>query len=134
VDSSDAARGPRHHLVLVVEDDAAIRALVAEVVLEEPGLQVLVARDGAEALARVEQVRPDLLLLDLQLPGLNGAEVCRRLKGDPATAGVPVVGFSAGFNEGTARAAGCDDFLAKPFEVDDVMGRLRRWLGGATDR
>jgi DNA-binding response OmpR family regulator len=46
-----------------------------------------------------------------------------------------VVGFGAGANEGAARAAGCDDFLAKPFEVDDLMGRLRRWLGGgATDR
>ena len=120
----------RHYLVLVVEDDEAIRRLIAQAALEEPGMQVLAARDGAEALAAFAQVRPDVVLLDLHLPGLDGTEVCRRLKADPATSSVPVVGFSAGANEAEARAAGCDDFVAKPFELDDLMARLRRWWVG----
>jgi DNA-binding response OmpR family regulator len=128
VHSSDPAPEPRHFVVLVIEDDAAIRELIAHAALEEPGMQVLAARDGAEGLAAFEQIRPDVVLLDLQLPGLDGIEVCRRLKSDPTTAEVPIVGFSAGTNEATARQAGCDDFVAKPFELDDLMGRLRRWL------
>ena len=133
--SNDAAPAPPHRLLLVVEDDEPIRRLVAAIVLDEPGLHLLEAHDGAEALAAFAKVRPDVVLLDLQLPGVDGLEVCRRLKADPETAGVPVVGFSAGYNEAGARAAGCDDFVAKPFELQDLVARLRCWLASdATGR
>jgi CheY-like chemotaxis protein len=135
VHSGEPAPEPRHVVVLVVEDDAAIRDLLAQAALDEPGMRVLTARDGAEALAAFARVRPDVVLLDMRLPGIDGAEVCRRLKADPATAGVPVIALSASVDPAAAQEAGCDDFVAKPFELDDLMARLRRWLRhGSTDR
>jgi DNA-binding response OmpR family regulator len=135
VDSSEAAPAPPHRcLLLAVEDDDAIRDLLAAVVTDEPGIHLLAVRDGAEALAAFGKVRPDLVLLDLQLPGVDGAEVCRRLKANPATAGVPVVGFSAGANEAAARAAGCDDFVAKPFDPEELLVRIAAVLRRARPR
>jgi CheY-like chemotaxis protein len=139
VGGSETAPAPPHRLILVVEDDDAIRALVAEVVAEEPGVHVFSALDGAQALAALQKVRPDVVLLDMGLPGIGGEEVCRRLKADPATAGVPVVGFSAGVNAAAARAAGCDDFVAKPFELEELTagsgagsGRAQRAMRPST--
>jgi len=124
VDSEDRAAA-RHRLLLVVDDDAAIRELMVHAVIEEPGIHVMLAADGAEALAAFEKVRPHLVLLDLQMPGIDGLEVARRLKSDPATADVPIVGFSAGTNAEAASAAGCDGFVAKPFDIDEVMTLIR---------
>jgi CheY-like chemotaxis protein len=115
----------RHRHLLVVYADAAIRQLMLHAVMEEPGVHVMLAADGAEALAVFEKVRPHLVLLDLQLPGIDGLEVARRLKAMPATAGVPIVGFSAGANADAALEAGCDGFVAKPFDIDEVMTLIR---------
>jgi CheY-like chemotaxis protein len=134
VDSRTTAGEAADCLILVVEDDAPIRRIVVALLRDEPGLRVLEARDGTEALETVARVRPDAVLLDMHLPGIGGAEVCRRLKADPATAGVPVVAVSAAYNEAAARAAGCDDFVAKPFDLQDLVDRVRRWLGAGSPR
>jgi CheY-like chemotaxis protein len=114
-------------LVLVAEDDAAVRDLLVAVV-GDMGLGVAAARDGRAALDLVARERPALVLTDLMMPVLDGFAVCRALKADGATRAVPVVALSAGRNEPEALACGCDDFLAKPFDIDEVEATVRRWL------
>jgi CheY-like chemotaxis protein len=115
-------------LILVVDDDPTIRGVLVEFVGEELQLRVSDAADGAEALARIAHAPPSLVLLDLMMPIVDGFETCRRIKADPATRGIPVVAVSAGRNRDDAMAAGCDDFLAKPFALAQVEATLHRWL------
>ena len=124
----NAARGART-VVLVADDDATIRELLAAVLADESGLYAVMAHDGSEALAAVEKVRPQVVLLDIQMPGLTGLEVAQRLRANPAMAGVAIVGFSAAANREAALAAGCDEFIAKPFDLDELVGLLRRMAG-----
>jgi two-component system alkaline phosphatase synthesis response regulator PhoP len=114
--------------VLVVDDDAGIRALLVDFLAVDLGLAVAEARDGAEALAIVDRERPALVLLDLMMPVLDGLEVCRRLKADPATRAIPAVAISAAPDWESALACGCGDFVAKPFDLDALKSTLRRWL------
>ncbi|HEY3111012.1 MAG TPA: response regulator [Chloroflexota bacterium] len=114
--------------VLVVDDDPAILDVLDEFVGDDLGLAVARASNGAAALAAIAARRPDLVLLDLRMPVLDGFEACRRLKADPATRAIPVVAVSADGNRGAALACGCDDFLAKPFDLDAIERVVRRWL------
>jgi len=99
--------------------------------LERKGHEVLVASDGAEGLAAAEQARPDLVLLDLSLPVMDGWEVVRRLKQAPETRGIPVIALTAhamlGDREG-ALAAGCDDYDTKPVEFARLLGKIEALL------
>jgi putative two-component system response regulator len=116
--------------ILVVDDNPYIASLLL-VGLKAEGYDVAVARDGREALDRVHEVRPDLILLDLDLPNLPGDEVCRRLKGDPATRLIPVVmitAMGALQNKLAAWDNGADDFLTKPFHLIEVTTRCRSLL------
>jgi CheY-like chemotaxis protein len=118
-------------LVLVVDDDPVARALLAEVLAVEVGARVVVATDGDDALARIRDERPALVLLDLWMPGMDGPTFCRRVKGDPALARIPVVLVTAlpvDEARAAALAAGCDDCLAKPFDLDDLLALVRRHL------
>ena len=121
---------PVGFVVVVVEDDVAVRRLLTEVLSEQPGVHVVAVADGdqALALALAASVKPDLILLDLMLPGVHGAEVARRLRVEAAFAGVPIVAMSAAGSLRFALAEGFDDFLAKPFGVEDVERVVRRWL------
>jgi len=112
--------------ILVVEHDDALRTLLSMVVRDEIGAPVVEARDGREALEQVERVRPALMLVALRMPILDGHELCRRVKADPATRGIPLVALSGG--DGDGRAVSCDDYLVKPFGYDELVGKLRRWL------
>ncbi|MBI4573180.1 MAG: response regulator [candidate division NC10 bacterium] len=127
------ARGARRRArVLVVEDDPASRELVAAL-LEEAGCQVLTAEAADIGLALATAERPDLILMDVQLPGLTGYAATRTLKAGPATAAIPVVALTARAmlgSESEARDAGCDAFLAKPFDVEVFRDTLRRFLPG----
>jgi DNA-binding response OmpR family regulator len=107
--------------VLVVEDDAATRRMLVEAIAEEGGYPVVLARDGQEALERAHATRPGLVLLDIQLPRLDGREVARRLKADGATAGAWIIAVSAHGHLIEALGAGCDQFLWKPLRVDELM-------------
>jgi|SRR5688572_23421902 two-component system, cell cycle response regulator DivK len=118
--------------ILIVEDVEANRDLLVQLLEEDYTLSIAV--NGAEGLAAATRDRPDLILMDLSLPVLDGWEAIRRLKSDAALAQIPVVALTAhamSGDEEKARAVGCDDFLTKPIDEDVLFATLRRWLGGA---
>ncbi len=116
--------------VLIVEDDRHIVALV-RYILDREGYEVMIARDGVEGLEVAETFQPDLVVLDLNMPRMDGVEVCRRLK---AGRDVPVI-FLTVHAERTAIArgyrAGADDYVIKPFELEDLLRRIKKLLGEA---
>ena len=120
-------------LVLVVDDDGRNRKLAVDV-LRLAGLRTLEAATGGEAIARATAERPDVILLDLQLPDLDGTEVARDLRADPRTAEIPVVALSALRLEGREdwlREAGFSGFLGKPIDVPEFPDRVRGYCRGA---
>lgn len=121
--------------LLVVDDDVAVIEYLGQ--LLKGFAQVSFATTGEDALRLAEQHRPDLVLLDLELPGLGGFEVCRRLRATPGLAELPIIFATSQVDAGTeARALqqGADDFLRKPFDDVQVLARLRTQLRAAADR
>jgi len=119
----------KRHL-LVVEDDEDILELVAYN-LAKAGYRVTKAATGREALARVAEEPPDLVVLDLMLPETDGTEVCRRLKGDANTSAIPVVMLTAKGEESDVVAGlelGADDYITKPFSPQVLLARIRAVL------
>ncbi|MDE3095581.1 MAG: response regulator [Chloroflexota bacterium] len=113
--------------ILVVDDQRANRELL-EAQLASGGYEIRQAADGVEALESVEHAEPDLILLDIEMPRLNGIEVCRRLKRDPRRRLIPIVILTAQVDRETrlaGLAAGADDFLTKPFDGEEVLVRSR---------
>jgi CheY-like chemotaxis protein len=118
-------------LVLIGEDEPDNRIILQTVIETLLGVRAEVAGDGLAVLASVERERPSVILLDLMMPGLDGFQVTRQLKGNPATAGIPIVAVSAMArpdDRETALAAGCDEFVRKPFELDDLEAVIRTYL------
>ncbi len=119
---------PRH--VMIVEDDDSI-ALALEFVLGREGYAHERVADGAEALRLIRDRRPDLVLLDVMLPGLSGYDICHQLRGDPATAGIRILMMTArgsAQDQRRARDLGADGFVSKPFELESLRRELRRLL------
>jgi len=118
-------------LILVVDDYEDAREMYAEY-LRFCGFRVAEARNGNEALEQAFSLMPDLILMDLSLPGMDGWEATRQLKAEPRTARIPVVALTghalAGASEG-AKRAGCDSFVTKPCLPDDLVVEVRRMLG-----
>jgi len=121
---------PDAPLILVVDDYKDAREMYAEY-LQFSGFRVAEARNGNEAVAQAFSLRPDLILMDLSLPGMDGWEATRVLKADERTKHIPVVALTghalAGASEG-ARRAGCDSFVTKPCLPDDLVVEVRRML------
>jgi CheY-like chemotaxis protein len=117
-------------LILVVDDYQDAREMYAEY-LQYSGFRVAEARNGNEAVAQARSLRPDLILMDLSLPGMDGWEATRVLKADEATKRIPIVALTghalAGASEG-ARKAGCDSFVTKPCLPDDLVVEVKRML------
>jgi two-component system, OmpR family, alkaline phosphatase synthesis response regulator PhoP len=117
-------------LILVVEDEHDIRELLSHHLLKE-GYRVAGAASGEDALRLAESQRPNLILLDLMLPGMDGLTVCRRLKADPQTAGILVVMLTAKGDEADVIAGlnlGANDYVTKPFSPRVLMARVRAAL------
>ncbi len=115
-------------LILLVDDYLDTLELTAEL-LQFRGFDVVTAMDGAAALAEARAQMPDLVLLDLSLPVIDGLEVMRRLRNDPATRAMRIVAFTAHALESKieeARAAGCDGFITKPVAPDDMVKEIER--------
>ena len=116
---------------IVVVDDNAQNVKLARLVLESSGFAVRTAADAEEALRLLDEELPDLILMDLQLPGMDGLELTRRLKADPARHHVRIVAFTAYAMKGdddTARAAGCDGYITKPIDVSRFADQVRQHL------
>lgn len=117
-------------LILVVDDYDDAREMYAEY-LVFCGFRVAEARNGNEALEQAFTLKPDLILMDLSLPGMDGWEATRQLKADERTRNIPVVALTghalAGASEG-AKKAGCDSFVTKPCLPDDLVVEVRRML------
>jgi two-component system, cell cycle response regulator DivK len=118
-------------LVLIGEDEPDNQVILQTVVEALVGARAEVAGDGLAVLESVSRERPRMILLDLMMPGLDGFQVTRQLKGDPETASIPIVAVSAMArpdDREAALAAGCDDFVRKPFELDDLEAMIRSYL------
>jgi len=116
--------------ILIVDDEPNI-VLSLEFLMQQSGFEVAVARDGEEALAQVASFRPDLVLLDIMLPRMNGYEVCQKLRANPDWDGVKVVMLSAKGRElevSKGLALGADAYVTKPFSTRELIDQVRRLL------
>ena len=125
-----AATSTRRALVV---DDNELNVELATFLLEADGWSVATAADGPEALAQVANAPPDLILMDIQLPGMDGLALTRRLKSDPATRAIPIIAFTAYAMKGDEhrmRAAGCDGYISKPIDVATFGAHVRDVVAG----
>lgn len=118
--------------ILLVEDSDTTRLTHKIMIAKRTGYDVITVANGPEALKLAAAQKPDLVLMDVMMPGMDGLEVCRRMRKQEATAKVPIVllTFRVGdesVSEGYA--SGCTDYLKKPVEVDELVDTLRRHLG-----
>ena len=121
--------------ILLVEDNETNRDMLSRR-LELRGYQVVMAVDGERGLAMARSESPDLILMDMSLPRLDGWEATRRLKGDPATAAIPIIALTAhamSDDREKALAAKCDDYDTKPVEFVRLLGKIDALLAGKTE-
>jgi two-component system cell cycle response regulator DivK len=122
--------------ILVVEDQEDLRAILRDV-LSASGYTVIEAVDGAESVAKAASERPDLVLMDIQLPVLDGYDATRQIKALPGLAMIPIIAvssFAMKGDEEKARASGCDDYVTKPYGPMDLLRLVRRYLGETAQR
>ena len=125
-----APTSPSKPVVLVVEDEAAL-ATMLRYNLEKQGFRVEEAVDGQEALTRIAEAVPDIVLLDWMLPVMSGIEVCRQIRRRPATRDLPVIMVTARTEDQDAVRGlntGADDYITKPFSMDALLARMRALL------
>ena len=121
----------RRKRILCIEDNDSNMRLVSRIVEGEKH-EFLTAADGLTALSMVQRERPDLILLDINIPGLNGLELARLLKGDPNLSSIPLIATTANVLLGDRERcleAGCDEYLPKPLDVRELQSILRSYLG-----
>ena len=121
------------HTVLIIEDEKLI-IVSTQMVLEASGFQVQSAMNGEEGISKARQLKPDLILLDIMMPGIDGWETLTRLKRDPETSGIPVVIFTAReHSRGHQKSAemGAADYFRKPFEPDELIELVEKHIAQA---
>lgn len=121
--------------ILLIEDNEMNRDAISRL-LERRGFTMLTAPDGEEGVRLCGEARPDLVLMDLGLPGIDGFEATRRIKAGPATQGIPVVALTARAMTSDREAAfeaGCDDYDTKPVDLSRLVGKIRQLLGHEGD-
>ncbi len=117
--------------ILVVEDQEDNRRILRDL-LKNADYEVTEAENGQEALDAVAKQRPDLILMDIQLPIMDGHEATRRIKADPTLRDIPVIvvtSYALSGDEEKARAAGCDGFVAKPYSPRQLLAKIRQLIG-----
>ena len=116
--------------ILVVEDQEDNRQIIRDM-LSATDYEIIEAESGEQALAAVAKQRPDLILMDIQLPGMDGYEATRRIKADPALRSIPIIAvtsYALSGEEQKARAAGCDDYVPKPYSPRQLLAKIRQYL------
>ncbi len=116
--------------ILVVEDQEDNRQIIRDM-LSITDYQITEAENGEEALAAVAKLRPDLILMDIQMPVLDGYEATRRIKADPGLRSNPIIAITSYALSGDkqkARAAGCDDYVPKPYSPRQLLAKIRQYL------
>jgi CheY-like chemotaxis protein len=116
--------------ILIVEDTEINVDLLTQIL--EDDYNLLVAVDGAQGVSMTEQHHPDLILMDIALPVMDGYEATRRIKSNPALKDIPIIGVSAHAMSGDAeraQAAGCDDYMTKPLNNELLLEKLKKFLG-----
>lgn len=119
--------------ILLVEDNEMNRDMLSRRLMRR-GFQVVFAVDGQQGVGLARSEKPDIILMDMSLPVMDGWEATRRVKSDDATRNVPVIGLTAhamGGDREKAIEAGCDDYDTKPVELDRLIGKIERLLGAA---
>ncbi len=119
--------------ILVVEDQEDNRAILRDL-LQSVGYELIEAVNGEEALTMAVKHKPDLILMDIQLPVVDGYEATRRIKTEPALRGIPVIAvtsYALSGDEEKAREAGCDDYVTKPFSPRDLLAKVQAYLPAA---
>ena len=120
--------------VLVVDDDAQVREMLATVLgTMEPRMEVEQAEDGYDALLKAGHTRPDLMILDLKMPRMDGFEACRRIRTNPATSGTKILAVSGYMDEEAEREivrCGASDYMRKPLDIEEFRRRVAKLLGG----
>ncbi len=119
--------------ILVVEDQEDNRAILRDL-LQSVGYELIEAVNGEEALTMAVKHKPDLILMDIQLPVVDGYEATRRIKAEPALQGIPVIAvtsYALSGDEEKAREAGCDDYVTKPFSPRDLLAKVQAYLPAA---
>jgi two-component system cell cycle response regulator DivK len=119
--------------VLAVEDQEDNMQILRDAIVNA-GYEIIEAENGEQALALAAKHRPDLILMDIQIPIIDGYEATRRLKADPTLRSIPIIAVTSHALDGgeqKARAAGCDDFVAKPYSPRQLLAKIRQYLGEA---
>jgi DNA-binding response OmpR family regulator len=119
-------------LILIADDEANI-VVSLEFLMKREGHRVSIARDGDAALAAIRELRPDLVLLDVMMPGKTGFEVCQAVRGDESLAGVKILMLSAKGREtdlAKGQALGADAYMTKPFSTRELADKVKALLGG----
>jgi two-component system cell cycle response regulator DivK len=116
--------------ILVVEDQEDNRQIIRDL-LSTTDYEIMEAESGEEALEAVAKQRPDLILMDIQLPGIDGYETTRRIKADPALRSITIIAvtsYALSGEEQKARAAGCDEYVPKPYSPRQLLAKIRQYL------
>jgi two-component system cell cycle response regulator DivK len=121
--------------ILVVEDHAENRRIL-RILLTSAGFEMIEAVTGEEGVAAAERERPDLILMDIQLPGLDGYEATRRIKANPALRPIPIIvvtSYALSGDDVKAFEAGCDAYVTKPFVPRELLAKVRQYLTPPTE-
>jgi signal transduction histidine kinase/DNA-binding response OmpR family regulator len=129
--AKDTARLPVANKRILLVDDDKDTQYAMQYILEEAGYQVFIASDGREAVKQAETVKPNLILMDIMMPGMDGYKATRLLKGKANFKNVPIVAMTAKAMKGDREKtilAGCDDYIAKPFETQAILNLVKKWM------
>ena len=115
---------PEKKAIVIVEDNEPIAELIKDTLNSEPDYQAVIVNDGAQALEVIRSVKASLILLDLNLPGISGLQLYDMLQEDPATREIPVIFVTANHHERAFRERGLANYIAKPFDLDELLARV----------